>query len=297
MTTTPQPLFILCPGRSFSSVICSVIGQHPEAFGLPEVNLFAREKISDLIDIDIPFVGIPGISSGLRRALSELMFAEQTNESIGKVDDWLAERRDWPGPRMFEYLRDLAAPRVVVDKSPANTQPQAAARLFVTYPEAKFLHISRHPRATCRSRHKAYAGRKRWDFLIADDDQEYWRRHHVSAMQPARDMGPDQYMFLHGEWFLENPRPVLKQICEWLSISTDKAAIDMMMKPEKSPFAVVGPDRAKHGNNRGFIENPHLRIGKVPEENLDDPLEWREPENVHFTPETRTLAHILGYAT
>ena len=34
------PLFILCPGRSFSSVVASMIGQHPDAYGLPELNLF-----------------------------------------------------------------------------------------------------------------------------------------------------------------------------------------------------------------------------------------------------------------
>jgi hypothetical protein len=38
-----RPLFILAPPRSFTSVICGMIGQHPQMYGLPEVNLFAGE--------------------------------------------------------------------------------------------------------------------------------------------------------------------------------------------------------------------------------------------------------------
>lgn len=34
-----EPLFILAPPRSFTSVVCAMIGQHPDMCGLPEVNL------------------------------------------------------------------------------------------------------------------------------------------------------------------------------------------------------------------------------------------------------------------
>ena len=38
-----QPLFILAPPRSFTTVTSAMIGQHPEMYGLPETNLFVAE--------------------------------------------------------------------------------------------------------------------------------------------------------------------------------------------------------------------------------------------------------------
>jgi hypothetical protein len=68
-----------------------------------------------------------------------------------------------------------------------------------------------------------------------------------------------------------------------------------MMKPEDSPFAKLGPDNARFGNNPGFIEKPALRVGKIKAENLHDPLEWFEGQTVYFSNQTRELALMLGY--
>src|SRR5438105_3191953 len=40
-----DPLFILAPPRSFSSVLCAMLGQHPQMHGLPETHLFVDETI------------------------------------------------------------------------------------------------------------------------------------------------------------------------------------------------------------------------------------------------------------
>ena len=47
----PPPLFILCPGRSFSSVVCGMIGSHPEMFALPELNLFCADTVGELLEM------------------------------------------------------------------------------------------------------------------------------------------------------------------------------------------------------------------------------------------------------
>lgn len=290
-----EPLMILCPGRSFSSVICSVIGQHPDAFGLPEVNLFSHDTVGQLLDSDVPFVGIPGVSTGLRRALSELKYGVQTDESIIEVDKWLRTKRDWTGGQMFKELIELADGRMLVEKSPTNTRGRSAQRILKTFPNAFYFHIARHPRATCRSQIKAHSSRKEAKMMKEYDNQDYWRERHNLGLLVSRQVEPWQYMYLHGEWFFEDPELWLKQICEWVGLSTDKEAIAQMMKPEESPFAVEGPSSARYGNNRGFVENPNLRVGKIKEENLDDPLEWIESGEAYFAQETRLLAYTLGY--
>ena len=39
------PLFLLAPPRSYTSLVNAMLGQHPQAFGLPELCLFNVEKL------------------------------------------------------------------------------------------------------------------------------------------------------------------------------------------------------------------------------------------------------------
>ena len=298
--TLRQPVFILCPGRSFSSVVCAAIGQHPEMFGLPEVNLFVRPDLGSLIDLDVPFVGLPNILIGLRRAIAELEFGGQTEETVRQANRWMAERRDWTGAQVFEALREMAGGRALVDKTPTNSQNKPLQALHQAYPDAFYLHLARHPRATARSRAQATSQRKQ-SFAIASrgageaDLEKLWVGRHASLVAFGHSLRPEQYMYLKGELFLEDPESILRQICEWVGVSTDPDAIAAMMRPEESPFASYGPENAKLGNNAGFIEAPELRVGKPREENLDDPLEWVEDRTAYFDPRTRLLAAALGY--
>lgn len=294
---TTEPLFILCPGRSFSSIISAVIGQHPQAFGLPEVHLFVEPTVGGLLDVASPLLGRAGAATGLKRAAAELAFGEQTYDSIERAEKWLQQRRALSGAAMFREFCALVPGRVLVDKSPTNSDPKRLEVIYRAFPDARYLHLSRHPYATCRSQYKAYAGRKNARRLQNFDHESHWRNRHEDILAFCTRMAPGQYMFLHGEWFFEAPETFLRQICEWLDLPADEASLAQMMKPELSPFAMVGPDNAKYGNNRGFIESPHLRVGKPKPEPLDGPLEWVKDGNAVFTNRTRAISHQLGYDT
>ena len=291
-----EPLFILCPGRSFSSVVCAIIGQHPDAFGLPEVHLFVQPTVSGLLNLDTPVVGLAGASVGLKRAVAELVFQSQTYESIEDATAWIKEHRHLTGAELFRKLCDLAGDALVVEKSPTNSHPDRVPAIYRQFPNAKYLHISRHPRSTCRSQRKAYQNRPSHRGLSHFDHEAHWLTHHRSILELSTRLGPGQYMFMHGEWFFEDPKSWLIQICDWLGLSSDPDAIALMMQPENSPFAVLGPSNAKYGNNVGFIENPKLRIGPLPEETLDGPFEWITERDVFFKDETRCLAYQMGYS-
>lgn len=301
MTDSNQPLFIACPGRSFSSVVCAVIGQHPDALGLPELNLFRWPTIGDLLDVATPSIGMPSLATGIRRTLAELMFGAQTDETVAEVNVWLDKRRSWTGHQMFEEVRRLADPRFVVEKSPTNTDPEALGRIAGAYPEARYLHLSRHPRSTGRSQHQAVqktqgamrAVKRFW--TAATDHEARWLTKHKQLLDLSTRLRPDQYLFLQGEWFLENPDLVIPQICEWLDIPCDDDILARMKRPEDSPFSKPGPAGAPTGANLGFLEDPVLRVGKVKEERLDGPLEWGEGDDLYYGDELIQLAHILGY--
>lgn len=292
-----DPLFILCPGWSFSSVVCATIGGHPDAFGLPEVHLYGHETVGDLLSFDMPVFGRPGASSGLKRALAELQFGEQTYETIEAAGKWLRERKHFTSGQMMHMLDEMVGDRLMVDKSPTNSHPERMVRILRDFPNARFLHLTRHPMATSRSSYKAVERRGKLDQKKPEDNEKYWFKTHASILQFSQMLAADQYMLLQGENFLERPDFYLRQICDWLGLSSDDAAVERMMQPELSPFAVIGPKNAQYGNNMGFIKNPHLRVGRPRAESLEGTLEWLEGHEIHFSDQTRSLAYQLGYDT
>lgn len=289
-----EPVFILCPGRSFSSVVCSMLGQHPHLFGLPELNLFLFETIGELLDMSTPPFGLAHLRAGVLRTLAYLHTEQQTEEAVEEARAWLEARRHWSTSELFLYLQDLVAPRRCIDKSPTNVaKPESLARLAETFPSARYLHLARHPRATCRSRQAALSKHKRLG-VDASVHEFYWASCHAMILEFSRHIEPWQYIYLKGEDLLENPDPHLLKLAKWLGVSTSKRAIAAMKQPERSPFATPGPANARAGNNSGFMSNPSLRVGKVAAETLEGPLEWRD-DGKGFSPHSIALAHRLGY--
>ncbi|MEO8893977.1 MAG: sulfotransferase, partial [Coleofasciculaceae cyanobacterium] len=78
--SVPQPIFILGAPRSFTSVICAMLGQHPETYGVPELNLFIDETLDQLTQ------RLKGIRQfqlhGLLRTVAQLYAGEQTILSV-----------------------------------------------------------------------------------------------------------------------------------------------------------------------------------------------------------------------
>ena len=105
----------------------------------------------------------------------------------------------------------------------------------------------------------------------------------------------ERQMQLHGETVLNNREAGLKQICQWLGLADDQAAMEAMLHPEDSPYACLGPLGAHLGNDINFLRSPKLRDGEIRTATLDGPLPWRE-DGQGFSPEVADLARELGYS-
>ena len=46
-----DPVFLLAPARSYTTVSIAVLAGHPELYGLPETNLFLRDTVGEIIAI------------------------------------------------------------------------------------------------------------------------------------------------------------------------------------------------------------------------------------------------------
>lgn len=303
------PLFILAPPRSFTSVTCAMIGQHPQMMGLPETNLFARDTYREMMQL---FRMRERFAHGLYRAMAELGLGEQNKQNIQVVKEWLERDTSVSTADIFKDLDAFASPRRLVEKSPLHVyNAESLERLHAAFPDAYYLHMTRHPRGTCESiyalrksttegtqklvdKNPALANRVR---KIKPDDEltpeNMWFDPHLKILEFLEQIPDSRQLRLRGEDFLSQPDRYLPRVAEWLGVSTDNDAIEAMKHPEESPFACFGPPNAWFGNDPGFLKDPALRPYTPKAQEFETPLSWN-PE-LGFSDIVIELAEYLGY--
>lgn len=78
-----DPLFIIAPPRSYTSVIGGMIGQHPQVYGLPEVNLSHGDTLGEMWNTVSTAMNFG--TAGLLRLLAQLHEGVQTDESVTRA--------------------------------------------------------------------------------------------------------------------------------------------------------------------------------------------------------------------
>ncbi|HIB83599.1 MAG TPA: sulfotransferase [Chromatiaceae bacterium] len=291
-----DPLIILTPMRSFSSVVCAMLGQHPEMYGLPEVNLFIADTVGEYWDM---LESRQHGRHGLLRALAQLHDGEQTDASVAAATEWLLERRDWTCKKVFDHILESVEPKIAVDKSPRSVlSMDSLNRAREMYPDANYLHLTRHPRATSTSLLANVSQNAEWGGNVDAsrlDPEKIWVRAHQNVLDFTASLPLGQVMRLRGEDLLAEPEVYLPQIAEWLFLDDSSAAIDAMMHPETSDFSCRGPKAAELGNDPDFLDNPVLRPGRAALPELDGELEWAKETGQTFTKETLKIARQIGY--
>src|SRR5262249_40670561 len=152
---------------------------------------------------------------------------------------------DWPARRLYDYLLERVAPRAGVDKSPQTAvTPGFLRRALTAYPEARLLHLARHPLTAIPSlqRHLMPGGctpeRAAWQWLYV----------HRNILKLTRRLPPGQVLRVRGEELLREPEAGLARIAAWLGVREDREAVEAMLHPELSPYAWPGPENARLGN-------------------------------------------------
>ncbi len=303
MKNPVQPLFILGSPRSFSSIVCAMIGQHPQTYGVPELNLFAADTLKELLDDYIATNSRDIQKHGLLRTIAQLYMENQTIDSIAKADQWISDRENITTTKIYHELQQKVKPLRIVDKSPAYSENEENLdRIEAAFPNAYYIHLLRHPKTQGESMMSMFSG----IMCIKMDSIDY------SADPPCLDPQISWYYYqkriddflskipakrkkrLLGEDLLSNPKAYLKAICEWLNVAVDKEAIEEMMHPENSSYACIGPPGALFGNGVDFLKSPHFRFKKITESTLKGSLPWRVDES-GFKDEILSMARSFGY--
>lgn len=289
---TPEPVFILCAMRSYSSLICAMLGQNPDLYGLPEINLTVADTVGGVIDF---YRARPHGLHGLWRTVAQLQSGEQTEASIDAARTWIEERRDWTSSQMLAWIEAEVTPRRIVDKSPVTVRsPAMLARLVKMRPGASFLHVVRQPAAVCRSidkLHEMIDAETGSSLRSRVDAEQVWLRSNSNVMNFKAMLPPGACLSLQGEAFLAEFETYAPQVCDWLGIRSDREALDAMLHPETSPYAGLGPENARFGNDPNFLENPAFTPRPIEIEPVEAGVDGRP-----FNPRVRKIARELGYA-
>lgn len=299
---TDKFLIILSPPRSFSSVVSTMVGQHPQLYGFPELHLFIGDTVQEVLDREYRAGNIFG-PPGVLRTLAQLLFGYQTNATIIKSIGWLAERRHWSTKRLMDFLLDQVDPLIGMEKSPVTAMHALwIERTYAFYPNAYYLHLTRHPVATRKSMDEFIARRQQirqrkhlhhWRDGRPYDSLFMWYRFHKNILDFTRTLPTAQTMRIKGEDVLSDPDLYLPQICEWLGIRSDREAIASMKHPELSPYAYRGPSLAAGGNDGNFMQSPALRAGRIKVPSLAAMLQQEPPSWV--SADERERLQLAGY--
>jgi hypothetical protein len=300
-----QPLFIFGLPRSYTSLIAGMLGQHPQAYGLPELSLFIED---DLLDMWRDGENNAGVNKyqrhGILRAVAEIYAGEQTINTVDMARHWLAARQSMTTVGIFQELQKKLPHLMLIEKSPVHvSSPTYLQRILKGFPNASFLHLTRHP----TNQGVSVMNIKGGNYALAVNSIDYteteafvdpqiaWHDINVSIMDLLKDVPEQQKMRIRGEDVMADPREHLGRICRWLGLRDDLEALEDMLHPELSPYACIGPINAMFGNDINFLRDavfkPHTP--KLP--SLRAPLPWRD-DGASLKPEVQKLAMEFGYS-
>ncbi|MCB1776585.1 MAG: sulfotransferase [Candidatus Competibacteraceae bacterium] len=291
------PLFVLTCMRSYSSLVSAMLGQHPDMYGLPELNLFMADTLAGVMR-KLQIVR-PQSLHGLLRAVAQAEYQTQTVATIEKAQTGLQRYAGWSARRFLHHLAECTGSRILIDKSPSTAlNPVNLKRLQRNFPEARILHLVRHPRATCQSIHElrqktAHSREERQADELSPE--QLWLRINRNILDFTERLPVGQGMRIQGEQLLTEPERYLAQIAEWLGLSSDAHSLDAMLHPENSPYACIGPSNARFGNDPNFLRNPRYAKKPIPPQRLEGPLAWQRDGAQGFSAQTVMLARRFGY--
>ncbi len=297
-----SPVFFLASPRSYTSLICAMLGQHPETYGFPELNLLVKDTLTEMVRY---YQGKSQFQMhGLLRTVSQLYAGEQTRYSIEMAQRWINRRMRCSTAEVYIELCEKIYPLRGVDKSPAySAAPSHLHRILQTFPNGYFIHLVRHPRAQGNSVMKAgNEGRfakmtKAYDYSVDPpviDPQFKWLQVQKRIIKFCKTVPEEQKLLIRGEELLSDPQVNFGKIAHWLGIEWDNDAFEAVTHPQNSPFASLGPVGAPLGNDGNFLRSTGYKPRPIPSSSLDGSLPWRA-DGKGFIPEVIQLAHEFGY--
>lgn len=259
-----------------------MLAGHSALFSPPELNLlpFATMRERDLrlgaaahcsIDCDQRV--------GLIEAVMNLLNLS-ADESRRRIAEFVVQNA--PIEAVYAWIRELATPRSLVDKSTLNaSHVRILTRALCIDPSARYLHLVRHPAAVIDSLQRMYfVGRR--DFTAAE---ELWTVPNRNILSFLQCVDPQQQLRLGFEDLVRDPTKTMRAVSEFLRLDFE----DALLTPYRGERMTLGsPGRFQSlgdpmFNTHSTIESEKAEAGKGTH------------LSAQLSPETRRLSDYLGY--
>lgn len=208
---TPSPVFLLAPARSYSTVSLALLAGHPGIYGFPEMLLFASRTVGELISYEPkpsqPPAFVEDQRSGILRAVADLREHSQEEAAIERAEKWLTARSAWSPRQLMDHLLELVHPQIGLEKSPETVLTvQALNACLDSYPQARYIHLTRHPVTTMRS---AIEHMRPWtdrsEKALIAMAASAWYLGHARASRALAQLPARQWVRIRAEDLLRDP--------------------------------------------------------------------------------------------
>jgi hypothetical protein len=199
---------------------------------------------------------------------------------------------------LLDHLLGLVEPLTGVEKSPDTAiTPGALSTCVAAFPQARFIHLTRHPVTNQRSMHEHYrraAEGYGWSSRLALNCAYQWYTAHGRIQRSLAGLPSERWMRVRGEDLLNEPMLWLPRICAWLGLDHDRGVIEQMLRTEDWPFAHRGSATRPRlgGGDPKFFTSPRLHAVPEPGPVEFDPS-WGLPESL--IERTKAMAALFGY--
>lgn len=231
---TAQGLFFIVGcGRSGTSLLQAMLSSHPDVILPVETKFFS-----------VVAPGLPGAmdaAAAWAHAQRHWWIREMQLDEARVLDAARASGLEvWPALflGMLTAFRERHGRARVGEKSPGHVRH--VPELARWYPQSRFIHIVRDPRAVCLSFLQAeFAGKHLARHIRA------WRNAIDLHRREAARMSKDRYAMVRYEDLVRDPEPELRRLCDLLALPFDAAMLD----PSKREHKGFGERQAQHMAN------------------------------------------------
>ena len=296
-----EPVFVLAPVRSYSTVTVALLAGHPGIYGFPEMLIFSADTVGELIQREPRPRQVASFvepqRSGILRAVADVLEGSQEEPAIARAEEWLTDRCSWRSRQLMDHLLERVSPQVGLEKSPETVSTNRALRACLdSYPNARYIHLTRHPVSTMRSHidhMQPWVGKseKRRNTLVVLAASS-WYLSHLRIVRSLDQLPAAQWARMRAEDLLREPAGQLPKLLNWLGLPADRDVVGQMMHTENWRFAGTGPSGRLFGGDPKFMLSPALRPVREPGE-LDFDESWGIPDEVRDR--LTALADALGY--
>jgi hypothetical protein len=242
---------ILCPERSGSTLLATLLGGHPSVVAPPELHLLRWATVDEWR------AGYPQALVSLRALL----------RGIGAEDD--AERfATWSTPDVYRWILERA-PRggIVVDKTPAYARDaRALERLERLRPF--YVWLIRHPLGVAASKLERARERRRgknrtvgatlkyplfllregiggWSGRAVRDCVAYWVDAHEAIESALGRVAAERRCAVHYEQLVREPTVVLEGLCAALGLAFDAGMLEAVARPAGALAWGIGDEKIR----------------------------------------------------